>query len=57
MYMDKELMEVKLYQIIDKFNKRKIRFTKSHLIVLNKMQPFIMKETIEPVRYCLLMVI
>ena len=33
-------MEVKLYQIIDKFNKRKIRFTKSHLIVLNKMQPY-----------------
>ena len=42
MYMDKELMEDKLYQIIDKFNKRKIRFTKSHLIVLNKIQPFIM---------------
>ena len=37
MYMDKELIEDKLYQIIDQFNERKITSTKSYSILLNKM--------------------
>ena len=42
MYMDKELIEDKLYQIIDQFNERKITSTKSYSILLNKMH-FIME--------------
>ena len=36
MYMDKELIEDKLYQIIDQFNERKITSTKFYSILLNK---------------------
>ena len=37
--MDKELIEDKLDQIIDQFNKRKITSTKFYLILLNKIHP------------------
>ena len=38
--MDKELIEDKLYQIIDQFNERKSTFTKFYSILLNKIHPF-----------------
>ena len=37
---DKELIEDKLYQIIDQFNERKITSTKFYSILLNKIHPF-----------------
>ena len=40
MYMNKELIDDKLYQIIDQFNERKITSTKFYLILLNKIHPF-----------------
>ena len=36
MYIDKELIENKLYQILDQFNERKITPTKFYPILLNK---------------------
>ena len=36
MFMDKELIENKLYQIIDQLNERKITSTKFYSILLNK---------------------
>ena len=38
--MDKELIEDKLYQIIDQFNERKILSTKFYSMLLNKIHPF-----------------
>ena len=40
MFMDKELIEDKFYQIIDQDNERKITFTKRYSILLNKIHPF-----------------
>ena len=40
MYMDKDLIEYKLYQIIHHFNERKITPAKFYLILLKKMHPF-----------------
>ena len=40
MYTDKELIENKLYQIIDQFSERKITSTKLYWIILNKIHPF-----------------
>ena len=40
MYMDKELIENKIYKIIDQINERKIISTKSYLILLNKIHRF-----------------
>ena len=40
MYMDKELIENKLYEIIDRFSERKITSTKSYSIPLNKRHLF-----------------
>ena len=40
MYMDKELIEDTLYQIIDQFNERKITSTEFYSILLNKIHPF-----------------
>ena len=39
-YMDKELIEDKMYQIIDQFIKRKITSTKFYSILLNKTHAF-----------------
>ena len=39
-YMDQELLEDKLYQIIHQFNQRKITSTKFNSILLNKKNPF-----------------
>ena len=39
MYIDKNLMEDKLHQIIDQFNKRKIAPTNLYSILLNKIHP------------------
>ena len=39
-YMDIELIEDKLYQIIDQFSERKITSTKFYSILLNKIHPF-----------------
>ena len=40
MYMDKDLIEEKLYEIIDQFNERKITSTKFYLILLKKIHLF-----------------
>ena len=48
MYVDKELIEDKLLQIIDQFNERK----KFYSILLNKIMVMV-----EHVRYCLLIMI
>ena len=40
MYMDKELIEDKPYQIIDQFSERIIASKKFHSILLNKIHPF-----------------
>ena len=40
MYMDKELIENNLYEIIDRFSERKITSTKSYSIPLNKIHLF-----------------
>ena len=58
-YMDKELIEDKLYQIMDQFNERKNTSSKFYSIFFNKIHPFMM-EMVERVRlltYCLLMMI
>ena len=39
MYMDEDLVEDKLYQIIDQFNERKFRAAKFHSVILNKIHP------------------
>ena len=39
-YMDKELTENKLYQIIDQFNERKITSKKFYSILLHKIHRF-----------------
>ena len=39
-YMDKELIEDKLYKIIDQFNERKITSAKFYSILLNKKNTF-----------------
>ena len=39
MYMSKDLMEDKLYQIINQFSERKITPVKFHSILLNKIYP------------------
>ena len=39
-YMDKELIEDKLYKIIDQFNERKITSAKFYSILLNKIHAF-----------------
>ena len=38
--MNKEVIDDKLYQIIDQFNKRKNISTKFYSILLNKIHPF-----------------
>ena len=40
MYVNKELIKDKLYQVIDQFNERKITSTKFYSILLNKIHPF-----------------
>ena len=40
MCMNKELIEDKLYQIIDQFNERKLTSTKFYSILSNKIHPF-----------------
>ena len=40
MYMDKDLIEDKLYWIIDQFNEKKITPTKFYSILLNEIHPF-----------------
>ena len=40
MYLDKELIKVKLYQTIHQFNKRIIISTKFYLILLKSIHPF-----------------
>ena len=40
MYMDKELIEDALYQILDQFNERKTTNTKFYSILLKKIDPF-----------------
>ena len=46
-YMDIELIEDKLYQIIDQFSERKITTTKFYSILLNKVHPFCDGRTCE----------
>ena len=40
MYMEKQLIEDKLYQIIDQFRERKITSIKFYSILLNKIHTF-----------------
>ena len=46
-YMDIELIEDKLYQIINQFSERKITNTKFYSILLNKVHPFCDGRTYE----------
>ena len=46
-YMDIELIEDKLYQIINQFSERKIKSTKFYSILLNKMHQFYDGRTCE----------
>ena len=39
-YMNKDLIEEKLYQVKDQFNQKKITLTKFHSILVNKIHPF-----------------
>ena len=57
-YMDQELIEDKLYQIIYQFNERKITSKQFYLMLLNKMVGLVgmVMEMVEQVRHCLLMV-
>ena len=41
MYMDKELIEDKLYQLIDQFNERSITSVEFYSILLHKTDPFL----------------
>ena len=50
-YMDKELVEDKLYKTMDQYNERKTIPTKFFSILLNNIHPFY------DGRYCLLMMI
>ena len=40
MYIDKDLIEDKLYQLIDQFNERKINRRDSYLELLDSIHPF-----------------
>ena len=40
LYMDKDLIEGKLYQIINQFNERKIMSAKFYSVLLNQINPF-----------------
>ena len=40
MYMDKDLIEDKLYQLIDQFNERKINHRDSYFVLLDNIHPF-----------------
>ena len=40
MHTDKELIEDKLYEIIDQFNERQITSARFYSILLNKIRPF-----------------
>ena len=40
MYLDKDLIEEKLYQIMNQFSERKITSTKFYSIILNKINLF-----------------
>ena len=40
MYMDKDLIEDKLYQFIDQFNERKINHINFYFEFLNNIHPF-----------------
>ena len=40
LYMDKDLIEDKLYQIINQFNERKIMSAKFYSALLNEINPF-----------------
>ena len=40
LYMDKDLIEDKLYQIINQFNERKIMSAKFYSVLLNEINPF-----------------
>ena len=55
MYMGKELIEDKLYQIIDQFNERKISRTKFYSILFKTKYIHFTMGMVERVRYCLLM--
>ena len=40
MHTDQQLIEDKLYEIIDQFNERKITSARFYSILLNKIRPF-----------------
>ena len=56
MYMDKDLIEDNLNQIIDQFSERKITHVKFYSILINEIYHFMM-ETVERVRYGFLIMI
>ena len=57
MDMDKDLIEDKLCQIIDKFSERKITPEKFYLLLLNEMHPFYDGHGRTCRRYCFLMML
>ena len=40
MYMDKDLIEDKLYQLIDQFSERKINHSDFYFVLLDDIHPF-----------------
>lgn len=56
MYMDKDLIKYKLYQLTDQFTEKKITSINLYSIPLNKINPFY-DENGRTCRYCLLIMI
>ena len=56
MYMNKKLIEDKLYRVINQFNERKITSTKFYSLLLKKNNHVLM-EMVDHVRYCFVMMI
>ena len=55
-YMEKNLIDDKIYQIINQFNWKKVTVTKFCSLPLNEIYNFIM-EMVERERFCMLMTI
>ena len=58
-YMNKDLIEEKLYQVKDQFNQKKITLTKFHSILISFKTKYthLMMEMVEHARYYLIMII
>ena len=48
MYMDKNLIEEKPYQLVDQFNERKINHRDFYSALLDKIHPFLCVKSVSP---------